>query len=127
MRSPIWPQKLINFLKRPMRKREIHKTLQDSKRPKGLRLFDFFPNKRGVCGKNIYFKWQQKSLGEFKTCATIHPWTKICDKEDFFLHHFFQQICQLWHPFDLKFNTRQGCNPRQISPGFCLLVSHLLP
>ena len=44
MRSIIWPQKLTNFFKRFMRKREIQKTLQDSKRPKGLRLFDFFPN-----------------------------------------------------------------------------------
>ena len=44
MRSPIWPPKLTNFHKRPMRKREIQKTLQDSKRPKRLRLFDFFPN-----------------------------------------------------------------------------------
>ena len=44
MHSTIWPQKLTNFLKRLMRKREIRKTLQDSKRPKGLRLFDFFPN-----------------------------------------------------------------------------------
>ena len=41
MRSIIQPQKLINFLKRFMRKREIQKTLQDSKRPEGLRLFDF--------------------------------------------------------------------------------------
>ena len=44
MRSPILPPKCINFPKRFMRKREIQKTLQDSKRPKGLRLFDFFPN-----------------------------------------------------------------------------------
>ena len=44
MRSLIWPPKLINFLKRFMRQREIQKILQDSKRPKGLRLFDFFPN-----------------------------------------------------------------------------------
>ena len=44
MRNLIWPQKLINFLKRFIRKREIQKTLQDSKRPKGLRLFDFFHN-----------------------------------------------------------------------------------
>ena len=44
MRSPILPPKCINFPKRFMRKREIQKTLQDSKRSKGLRLFDFFPN-----------------------------------------------------------------------------------
>ena len=47
--------------------------------------------------KNIYLKWQQKFLGEFKTCAT---WMKIRDKGDFILYPFFQQICQLWHPFD---------------------------
>ena len=44
MRSIIQPPKLTNLLKRFMRKREIQQTLQDSKRPKGLRLFDFFPN-----------------------------------------------------------------------------------
>ena len=43
MRSLVLPPKCSNFPKRFMRKREIHKTLQDSKRPKGLRLFDFFP------------------------------------------------------------------------------------
>ena len=53
---------------------------------------------KGVCmEKNIYLKWQQKFLGEFKTCAT---WMKIRDKGDFILYPFFQQICQLWHPFD---------------------------
>ena len=44
MRSPILPQKCINFLKRLIKQREIRFSLQDSKRPKGLRLFDFFPN-----------------------------------------------------------------------------------
>ena len=44
MRRTIQPQKLTNFLKRFMRKRKIEKTLRDSKRPKGLRLFNVFPN-----------------------------------------------------------------------------------
>ena len=44
MGRTIQPQKLANFLKRFMRKREIQTTLQDTKRPMGLRLFDFFPN-----------------------------------------------------------------------------------
>ena len=46
MRSPILPPKCTNFLKRFIKQREIRFSLQDSKRPKGLRLFDFFPNKK---------------------------------------------------------------------------------
>ena len=42
MRSPILPEKCINFPKRLIKQREICFPLQDSKRPKGLCLFDFF-------------------------------------------------------------------------------------
>ena len=45
MRSLVLPPKCINLLKRFIKQREIRFSLQDSKRPKGLRLFDFFPNK----------------------------------------------------------------------------------
>ena len=46
MRNLVLPPKYTNFLKRLRKQREICFSLQDSKRPKGLRLFDFFPNKR---------------------------------------------------------------------------------
>ena len=46
MRSLILPPKCINFPKRFIKQREIRFSLQDSKRPKGLRLFDFFPNNK---------------------------------------------------------------------------------
>ena len=43
--SPVlWFRYCINFPKRFIKQREIRFSLQDSKRPKGLRLFDFFPN-----------------------------------------------------------------------------------
>ena len=46
MRSPILPEKCTNLLKRLIKQGEIRFSLQDSKRPKGLRLFDFFPNEK---------------------------------------------------------------------------------
>ena len=44
MRSPVLLPKCSNFLKRFIKQREIRFSLQDSKRLKGLRLFNFFPN-----------------------------------------------------------------------------------
>ena len=54
MRSLILPPKCSNFLIRFINQREIRFSLLDSKRPKGLRLFDFFPNYLGY----LFFRFQ---------------------------------------------------------------------
>ena len=61
MRSLILPQKCINFPKRFIKQREIRFSLQDSKRPKGLCLFDFFPK------YNIFRGSKKNFLPYFKT------------------------------------------------------------
>ena len=71
MRSLVLPPKCSNFLKRFMRKREIQKTLQDSKRPKGLRLFDFFPNNG---------KW-----GKWRAHFIEAPWPNFCHGPSIFM------------------------------------------
>ena len=67
MRRLILVPKCINFLIRFIKQREIHFSLQDSKRLKGLRLFDFFPNKLEFHLNKCVFK------------KTIHTMEKTSD------------------------------------------------
>ena len=60
MRSLILPEKCTNLPKRLIKQREIRFPLQDSKRPKGLRLFDFFPNYLIPFTTSIFFRRQVK-------------------------------------------------------------------